>query len=89
MTHPFDPGTRFQAVRFAMYLYYPDGSSAVAEGENLLVDTEMDYGGHMIDIQAAPELEMRPTRVMKLSIYPPSMVGPTLRVTKRPPIPSE
>lgn len=88
MSIPFDAGTRQQAVRLAIYLYYPDGSSAVAEGENLLVDSEMDYGGHMVDIQALPELELRPTPVINLRIYPPSMSRSTLRVTKRPPIPS-
>jgi hypothetical protein len=88
VTVPFDAGTCQQAVRLAIYLYYPDGSSAVAEGENLRVDTEMDYGGHMADIQAVPEIEFWPTPVMSLRIYPPSPSRGTLRVTKRPPIPS-
>jgi hypothetical protein len=84
---PFD-GTCQQAVRLAVYLYYPDGSSAVAEGENLRVDTEFDYGGHMVEIQAVPGLEFRPTPTLSLRIYPPEPGRPTLRVTKRPPIPS-
>lgn len=89
MSIPFDAGTRQQAVRLAVYLYYPDGSSAVAEGESLLVDTEMDYGGHMVNIQAVPEIELRPTPVLSVRIYPAEPGRATLLVTKRPPIPSE
>jgi hypothetical protein len=83
---PFD-GTAMQTVRLALYVYFSDGSSAVAEGEELTVHTEMDYGGHMVDIQAVPEIELRTTPVMQLRIYP-ALGRPTLRVTKRPPIPS-
>jgi hypothetical protein len=81
---PFD-GTRQQAVRLALYLYYPDGSSAVAEGTDLAVDTEFDFGGHMVDIQVMPEIEFRPTPVLALRIYP-ALGRSTLLVTKRPPI---
>lgn len=86
MTVPFDAGTRQRAVRLAVYLYYPDGSSAKAEGTDLLVDAEFDYGGHMVDIQVAPELEFRPSPVLSLRIYPASLSRSTLLVTKRPPI---
>lgn len=89
MSVPFDAGTSQEAVRLAIYLYYPDGSSAVAEGENLRVDAEMDFGGRMVDVQAVPELEMRLTPVMCLRIHPPSMTRSILRVTKRPPITQE
>lgn len=89
MTIPFDDGTRQRAVRLAVYLYYPDGSCAVAEGTDLHVDTEMDYGGRMIDIQTVPELTLQPTPVMQLRIYPAPPGRATLRVTKRPPIPGE
>jgi hypothetical protein len=85
VTAPSGPGTGLKTVRLALYLYYPDGSSAVATGEDLLVITEFDYGGHMTDIQAAPELVMRSSAVMSLRIYPASGRN-TLLVTKRPPI---
>jgi hypothetical protein len=88
VTIPFDHGTRQRAVRLAIYLYYPDGSSAVAEGTDLLVDTEFDFDGHMIDIQAVPELSFRPSPVMNLRVYPAAPGRVTLRVMKRPPIPS-
>lgn len=85
---PFDPaGTGQKTVRMALYLYHPDGSSEMVTGEDLLVITEFDYGGHMIDIQAAPELAMRATPVICLRIYPPVGRG-SLRVTRRPPIAS-
>lgn len=82
-------GTYQQTVRVALYLYYPDGSSAVAVGTDLHVVTEMDYGGHMTDIQAVPELELRSTPVISLRIYPADPGRATLQVTKRPPIPGE
>lgn len=86
MTRPFDPmGTAQKTVRLSLYLYYPDGSSAVVTGEDLTVITEFDYSGHMIDIQAAPELTMRPSRVIELRVYPPPG-RPSLLVTTRPPI---
>jgi hypothetical protein len=83
---PFDAGTRQRAARLAIYLYYPDGSSAVAEGTDLTVDSEFDYGGRVTDIQAAPELTSRLTPAMRLRIYPAQPGRATLRVTKRPPI---
>lgn len=88
MSIPFGAQVSSQyAVRLAVYLYYPDGSSAVAEGTDLLVEAEFDFDGHMVDIQAAPaELTPRLTRTLSLRIYPPYSRA-MLRVTKRPPVP--
>lgn len=79
-------GTYQQTVRVALYLYYPDGSTALAEGSDLHVVAETDYGGHMADIQALPELVLRPTPVISLRIYP-AQGRPALLLTKRPPVP--
>jgi hypothetical protein len=85
---PLDPGLRQQAARVAVYLYYPDGSSVVAEGAELRVDAEMDWGGHPVDVQAVPEIELRPTREMSLRIYLQARPDRApLLVTRRPPIP--
>jgi hypothetical protein len=84
---PFDPGTRMQAARVAVYVYFPDGSSALAEGTDLRVDTEWDFGGQMVDVQVTPvELTPRFTESLHLRIYPTYGRG-MLRVTKRPPVP--
>lgn len=86
MSDPF--GAYQQTVRVALYLYYPDGSTALAEGTDLHVVAEADCAGHMTDVQALPELVLRPTPVISLRIYP-VLARHTLLLTKRPPIPSE
>jgi hypothetical protein len=75
-------------TRVAVYLYYPDGSSVVAEGAELRVDAEVDWGGHLVDVQVVPEVELRPTREMSLVIHLQARPGRApLTMTRRPPVP--
>jgi hypothetical protein len=88
VSSPFNPGLLQQAVRVAVYLYYPDGSSVVAEGAELRVDADVDWGDRLrVDVQV-PETELRPVRDMSLRIYLQSIPGRApLLVTRRPPVP--